>query len=177
MKYARNSFALLSLFVFAVVAQAQTSATRMTFSQGVDASGRESVVITYTGLENPNLQLFEAVISTSGDTCFDNYNFANVRPADPDTASVSYDPATGTYKVRWTPRRENRGSCKALLGGDGTADGADFLVWQRTFGSSLLFEGGDDKTEIVSPTGVRENNRNLPQAPAYSVVLDRRPSL
>jgi hypothetical protein len=134
---------VITILVFAAISQAQVSSLRVTFSESRDNS-RDTTLITYTGLENPDARVFESVVPGPAETCFEATVFPNPRPVGSDRASLVYDAAAGAYKLKWTVKRDTRDSCRVLFvaDGDGDVDGADFLVWQRNYGSTLQTETG-----------------------------------
>jgi hypothetical protein len=125
-----SAFLILGL---AGISNAQTSGTfRLTFSGQAAANGSQTTTVSFTGLENPNIRLLEAVVpATSEAECFAITDISNARVLGPDRATIVYDASTLTYKLIWMTPKENRGSCRILMG-DGDVDGRDFLLWQKT---------------------------------------------
>ena len=105
------------------------------------------MTISFAGLENPNVRLLEAVITAASEAeCFASTDLSNARVLGPDRAILTYDTAAGTTKLTWTTPKENRNSCRILMV-DGDVDGRDFLVWQRSTGTSGLAEVDLMKTD------------------------------
>ena len=169
MKLKRVCFAIFVVVLSSVFVVAQTSPTRTTLSKGKDASGRDVVVITYSGLEKPNLRVYEGIINaTSPASCFNNLN-GNLQIADPIVAALAYDPVNGLYKLRWTLRAEGSGGCNVILvtDGDETINNSDLAVWRSSFGASGLRE------DIADEKGAEA--RSPSYGPVYRMIIDRRP--
>jgi len=148
--------AFIIVLTLAGTSNAQTTGMfRLTFAGSTTASGTHTGTIKFTGLENPNIRLLEAVIpATSEAACFASTDFPNAVPIGPDRATVSYDYATGMYKVIWINQGEIPNTCRVLIG-DGDIDGHDFLIWRR---SELPSSARQDNSQLIytwTVTGAR----------------------
>ena len=134
--------ALMTALILAVGISAQVSSQRVTFSEAIDpATGEDVLNISYAGPYNPNLRLYEATVLGPVENCFESFEFSRPRGVDQTKTLWSWRTATNTYEVKWTVKRENKNTCKVLIGdSNGAADGRDFLVWQRNFGVSASRE-------------------------------------
>lgn len=159
MKFTAIIFALFIVVMSSGFVEAQSLGRRTTLSKGKDASGREVITITYTGLEKPNLRVYEGIISATADTCFSNLN-GNLQIADLTSVALYYDPVNSMYKLRWTPKPEALRGCSVILvtDGDETIDAADLAAWRSNFGAS----------------GLRDGARFL-STPVFKVVVDPTP--
>ena len=146
-------FGMFIILVSGVVANAQTTIIRATLSKGLTPAGNDSVTITYTGLENPDAKVFEAVVPASAGSCGQNYNVQNVRLADPSVAAMSYDPVNGLYKLRWIPRTNTTDTCQVLFvaGSEGSVNAADYVVWRKTDGSATLNSDSNRRGPTIDP--------------------------
>jgi hypothetical protein len=156
-------------------AYSQTLATRATLSKSIDSTGRETATITYTGLENPNLEVFEAVVETQASTCAGHRNISSVRLADPTVASLSYDPIKSLYILRWTPRAD-AGGCNVILvtDGDETVNASDLAIWRTNFGAgSFAADLGEKHSDEFEMGSLRTTGSGT----AFKVVVDPTPSI
>ena len=142
MKYSAIFCAVMIALVLTGSSFAQTSGQRLTFSESIDPTGKDVVLLSYSAFSNPGLPvIYEGVVIGSVDNCFDNYNLSNVKRVSPDRASMTFDPATGTHTVKWVLKRDNTDTCRVLFGSDsGRVDAADYVVWRKTDGTAL-YEG------------------------------------
>jgi hypothetical protein len=151
--------AFITIFALVGVARAQTEGLRLMFTETVDLSGKDTVTISFTGLENSGLRIYEALPPGPVDACFETTDFSNARLVSLDRASLVYDTASATYKLRWITKRDTRDTCRVLIVRDGAVDGRDFLVWQRNLGSSGVAVGddlgGDDLLTLRGDGSVR----------------------
>ena len=131
-------FSAFLTFLFAAVSYGQGSPNRLIFSHIPDSSGGQIVNVTYTGLENPNVRIFESLVPASSDAeCHSSTAFPNPRVLGPNVASLVFDPATSTYKLRWATPKDRKPSCRVLRVGD-SIDSADLNVWQSSYGTGGL---------------------------------------
>lgn len=170
------AFILSMIVISTVAANAQVSRVRVTFSEAIDTSGKDSLTISYTGLENPNLKVYEALVPVSSGPCFENTLVTNVQPADPADASLTYNAANGTYKLVWATKRTSRDICRVVYvaDGDGTINSSDLAVWQSNYGSSGLQAESDSEKLDFGVRTVEGSARSLPRVPTYSFVIDPR---
>lgn len=144
----RIIFSAFLTFLFALVSFGQGSPNRLIFSHIPDSSGGQVVNVTYTGLENPNVRIFESLVPASSDAeCQSSTAFPNPRVLGPDVASLVFDSTTSTYKLRWVTPKNRKDTCRVLRVGD-TVDNADFMIWQSQYGSSAFAEADNDARPI-----------------------------
>jgi hypothetical protein len=139
-------FSLMAVFVFSNISSAQIANARLTFSESVSPSGVPTGTVTFTGLEGPELQVFEAQLPARTEAgCFASRDFSSARLVSRDRASVSYDADTSQYKFTWTVTRDRKENCRVLLVGRSVAL-TDLAVWQSNYGSTALSDsiGGDN---------------------------------
>jgi len=168
MKYSTIVCALITALMLAVGVSAQVSSQRLTFSEAIDpATGDDVFTIRYAGPYNPNLRLYEATVLGSVEGCFDNRVFSRPRGVDLTKTLWSWHAATGTYEIIWTVKRENRDTCKVLIGdSNGESEGRDFLVWQRNFGVTGFYES-DAKADDSEARSGDGSVRSLSYSIAY----------
>ena len=131
---------LMAILLLSDISSAQTANVRLTFSEAISPSGVPTGTVTFTGLEGPELQVFEAQIAARTEAgCFASRDFSTARAVSPERANVSYDSGTGSYKLQWTGVRDKRDSCRVLLVGQSVAS-TDLAVWQSNYGVGGLRE-------------------------------------
>ena len=160
----------LALIAFSAgVSNAQgTPQGTVTFFDTAYEGGLDVATVIYEGPENPNLRLYEAVLSGPVERCFDNFNFSRARLVSSDRAVATWDHLTNTYTVNWTFRIDTKDTCRVLIGdGDGQVDGSDFLIWQRNLGSTALFQG-DLGTDV--PFELRSGDGSV-RSVSYSISV------
>src|SRR5688572_26816745 len=110
--------AFMAILLSAVYTSAQTSYLRLSFSEGNIPAGVPTGTVTFFDDVTPVMQVFEAVIPAATEAaCFASMDFSAARPVGPDRASVTYDPATSSYTLKWTGVKDRRDSCRVLLVG------------------------------------------------------------
>jgi hypothetical protein len=135
--------AFISIIAFVATVGAQTEGLKLRFIETIDSSGKDTMTISFTGLENTGLRIFEALPPGPVEACFEATDFSNARTVSLDRASLVYDTASSMYKLQWITKRETRDTCRVLIVRDGTVDGGDFLIWQRNLGSSGVVAADD----------------------------------
>ena len=116
-------------------------------SQGDDTYGLEilpgasgdidTVLISYTGLEDGDLQFFEAVIPASTrEGCLASSDFSGAVPRGPDRARSTYDPESGTQIMVWNNVTNSRTpSCRVLVVRS-SVNASDYNVWRANYGQT-----------------------------------------
>jgi hypothetical protein len=106
-----------------------------------DLSEINNVVIQYTGLENPNLLIFEAVLpAPTQAACLASRDFSDAVPVGPDRAALTYDAETSKYRLQWSRLdTDARVNCRVLIVRSEIGVG-DLAVWQSNYGQTALFE-------------------------------------
>ena len=138
----------LFTFVFAAVSFGQAQANRVLFSNLPDASGGELVSVTFTGLENPNLRIFESLVpASSNEECHSSTAFPNPRVLSPKVAKIVVDPTTGAGTFQWLTHLDRQLVCRVVRVGE-TVDTADLTIWQSRYGSSGVAESGNDARQV-----------------------------
>lgn len=135
--------AFITIVVLVGMAGAQTEGLKLKFIETVDSTGKDTMTISFSGLENTGLRIFEALPPGPVETCFEATDFSNARAVSLDRASLVYDTASSMYKLQWITKRETRDTCRVLIVRDETVDGGDFLIWQRNLGSSGVVTADD----------------------------------
>lgn len=135
--------ALIAICLSTVITSAQTAGMRLSFSEDTAPSGiQEGGVLVFTGLENPDMRVFEAIIpATAESECFASKDFSTARPVSPNRASLDYDEATGSYKLKWTNVRDKRDSCRVLLVRESISSNG-LAMWQSNYGVGGFAESG-----------------------------------
>ena len=148
------------LFALAGSSMAQVAGGKVIFSDGnFSPAGYDVVTMTYVGSYNPNLRLYEATALGSVETCFENTQFSRPRGVDQNITLWDWTETSSTYEITWTIKKENRDTCKVLIGdSDSTVDGSDFLIWQRNYGGTVFRSSeikSDDPAERTGDGSVR----------------------
>jgi len=129
--------AFMTMLLSAVYTSAQPS-LRLSFSEGTSPAGVPTGTVKFIVDGVPVMQVFEALIPVATEAaCFDSRDFSTARPVGPDRASVTYDPATNSYQLKWTGVRDRRDTCRVLLVG-GSIAATDLAVWQANYGTTAL---------------------------------------
>ncbi|HEX6125409.1 MAG TPA: hypothetical protein VFZ23_08540 [Pyrinomonadaceae bacterium] len=162
--------AFIAISLSTGVTAAQTSDLRLTFSEATDPNGKATGYVVFTGLEDPDVEVFEAVVPAANEAdCFANTDFSNARRVGPDSASLSYDPATNSHTLRWSRMKERRDTCRVLIvGRTRLLVGSDLAVWQTNFGSGSLSEN-EMSTNGISDLGRSDGSVRPIQ---YSIALN-----
>ena len=151
-------FTIIISALFAMVmllpgaSSAQTFAMKVSFSETINQNSEATGTVTYTGLENPGLQIFESVVTASSEgVCFASDGFATARAVGPDRATLAYDRATGIYKVTWKLGRDRKNTCRVLRVGTSPISNGDLAMWQSNYGT-----GGLSANEITKDVVLTE---------------------
>ena len=157
MKLGKIIFGLITAIVFSGSAYAQVSTQRVTFTEAFNpATGFDVIKISYVAPYSPNFRLFEMTAIGAAENCFENQTFSRPRGIDQDRMIWDWRIATGTYEITWMVKRENKDTCKVLMGdanGDADVDGRDFLMWQRNYGSTAARGDADAKVDDEQSRG------------------------
>lgn len=103
--------------------------------------------VSYTGLESPGGQLFEAVFAASShEACLANRDFSSAVPVGPERASLLYDFATDTGTLSWFFPRNDSANCRVLLVRN-SVDTSDLGVWRTNFGQTYAPEQEAGKSD------------------------------
>ena len=129
--------AFMAILLSAVYTSAQPG-LRLSFSEGTSPAGVPTGSVKFIVDGVPVMQVFEALIPATTETaCFASRDFSTARPVGPDRATVTYDPATNSYELKWTGVRDRRDTCRVLLVG-GSISATDLAVWQANYGTTAL---------------------------------------
>src|SRR5687767_15122482 len=132
--------AFMAILLSAVYTSAQTSGLRLSYSEAVNQSGVPTGTVNCFVDGEHVMQVFEAVIpATTEAACFASMDFSAARPVGPDRASVTYDPATSSYTLKWTGVKDRRDSCRVLLVGQSIGV-SDLAMWQANYGTGGFAE-------------------------------------
>src|SRR5687767_11295128 len=135
--------AFMAILLSAVYTSAQTSGLRLSYSEAVNQSGVPTGTVNFFVDGEHVMQVFEAVIpATTEAACFASMDFSAARPVGPDRASVTYDPATSSYTLKWTGVKDRRDSCRVLLVGQSIGVG-DLAMWQANYGTEYQIPHDD----------------------------------
>ena len=135
-------------FVFAAASFGQAPANRVLFSTLPDSSGGELVSVTYTGLENPNLRIFESLVpASSNEECHSSTAFPNPRVLGARVAKIVVDPTSGTHVFQWLTHLDRQLVCRVVRVGE-TVDTPHLTIWQSRYGSSGFGESGTDARQL-----------------------------
>ena len=146
-------FSVVLTFLFAAVSYGQGN-YRLRFFDSLGRSGEQTVNVTYTGLENPNLRIFESLIPVSSDAeCHSRTDFPNPRVLGPDEASLQFDRATGTNTVNWLVHIDRTLTCRVLRVGE-SIDSSDLNVWRSNFGAGGFAEYPTEDARPGAPAPV-----------------------
>lgn len=132
-------------FVKRVVPEVQTHG--LEFIPAVSRAGSrdigDTVLISYTGLEDSGMQFFEVIIPASTrEGCLASRDFSSALPVGPDRAFMTYDPAANTNTMVWNNVKNSpfpdMPSCRVLLAVSPfrTVDSADYTVWRANYGQT-----------------------------------------
>jgi hypothetical protein len=128
--------AFFTIFILVGVSSAQTLNVKLTFSEAINPNGEAIATVTYTGLENPNLQIFESVVRASTEAeCFASDGFATARVVGPDRATLVYDRATSLYKLSWKLGRDKINTCRVVRVAQNPLSAGDLADWQANYGT------------------------------------------
>ena len=146
--------AFITICLSTVITSAQTAGMRLSFSEDIEPSGiQEGGTVVFTGLENPDMRVFEAIIpATTESECFASRDFSTARPVSPNRARLGYDEATGSYQLKWTNVSDKRDSCRVLLVRESISSG-DLAMWQSNYGVGGFAESGFAKDGSDSARG------------------------
>ena len=142
-------FSAFLTFLLAAVSNAQQAqGNRLLFSHIPDSRGGETVNVTFTGLENPNMRVFESVVPASSEAeCHSSNEFPNPRVLGPDEARLVFDRATSSYKFEWLTHLDRQLSCRVVRVGE-AGGAADLNLWRSNYGASGLTDDPSDSTEL-----------------------------
>ena len=160
MKY-KIIFSALFVFLFAAVSYGQQGqANRLRFSHIPDSSGGHLVNVTFPGVENPNLRIFESIIpASSAAECHSSTAFPNPRVLGPDEARLGFDRATSTVKFDWLVHIDRQLLCRVVRVGE-SVDAADLALWQSNYGVGGLIDYSDES-----------NRRNVGDTITFTITL------
>ena len=151
MKHTIIISAFFAIFILTGAASAQSFGMRVTFSEAINQNSEATGTVTFTGLENPGLQVFESVVAASSEgVCFASDGFATARVVGPDRATLVYDRATGIYKVIWKLGRDRKNTCRVLRVSTSPLATGDLAMWQSNYGSGGLSADGITKDEVLT---------------------------
>ena len=147
-------FSAFLTFLLAAVSYGQPATYKLRFFDTLGRSGTQTVNISYVGLENPNLLIFESLIPVSSAAeCHSRTDFPNPRLLGPDEAKLVFDRAKSTYTVDWLVHIDRTSSCRVLRVGE-SIDSADLNVWRSNFGAGSLAESPTEDARGGTPTAV-----------------------
>ena len=154
MKLSIIFFALMTIFGLSGISNAQSGTFTLTFKGQTTYDGSHSLTVNFTGLENTNVRLLEAVFPVvPGTVCSEKADMSGARIVGSDRATLSYDRSTGVYSLNWLHPDDTADTCRILIG-DGDVDGADFIVWRNALGSTAGFgsekSGQQDETSSAT---------------------------
>jgi hypothetical protein len=152
MKRTTILFAFITIFAFASFLRAQSGPFILTFSGQTTLDGSEMMTISFTELEYTPVRLLEAVVPMTRDgECSQNTNLSGAVPIGLERATIAYDTATATYRLKWLIPSEKKETCRILVG-DSDVDGRDFLIWRRSYGQGAGVASGSGES-LGEPTG------------------------
>ena len=156
--------AILSIAVMTGSASAQfLNFTKVMLKQDVDPIGNERNTITFTGLEVPDLQIFEAIVPVSSDEeCLATRELVNPRLLGPTRATLVYNSATSSYTLQWIIPKERSASCRVLKIAASASSTSGYNTWRTNFGRTAFADGDapkDDATGLMLGDGSVRNIR------------------
>jgi len=128
--------AFLAILILVGVSSAQTFSVRLTFSEAINPNGGTTATVTYAGLENPNLRIFESLVPAASEAeCFASDGFATARVVGPDRATLVFDRATSLYKLSWTLAVDKKDTCRIVRVAENPLSAGDLADWRANYGT------------------------------------------
>jgi hypothetical protein len=163
---------ILSIAVMTGSASAQfLNFTKVMLKQDLDPSGNERNTITFTGLEVPDLQIFESIVPVSSDDeCLATTELVNPRLLGPTRAKLLYNASTASYTLQWIIPKERSASCRVLKIATSASTTSGYNTWRTNFGRTAFADDEATKEDSIGLLLGDGSVRHIPPTIAIAAI-------